>query len=61
MNYIGKENTCQQIELIQRKVGARASNTKPIEWKVGALHEEAIPLKYKEDTVLEETAVIQGN
>jgi hypothetical protein len=47
MNYKGKEITCQQIaESVQRKVGARANNAIPIEYKDVTVHEEAIPLKY---------------
>ena len=62
MNYKGKEKTCQQIaELVQQKIGARAKNAIPLEYKEGTVHEEATSGKPKEETVHEETAESQGN
>ena len=62
MNYKGKEKTSQQIaELVQRKIGARAKNAIPLEYKEGTMHEEATSGKHKEETVHEETAESQGN
>jgi hypothetical protein len=62
MNYEGKEKMCQQIaDLVQRKVGARANNAIPLEYKDGTIQEEAKSLKYKDNRVHEETAGSQGN
>jgi hypothetical protein len=62
MNYKGKEKTCQQIaELVQQKVGARANNPIPLEYKDGTVQEEAKSLKYEDNTVHVETAGSQRN
>jgi hypothetical protein len=57
MNYKRTEKTCQQIaELLQQKVGARANNAIPLEYKEGTVHEDATSGKHEE-----KTAESQGN
>jgi hypothetical protein len=66
INYEGKQEIChQEADLVQGKLGVGVNicpvNSIPLKYKEDTVHDETIPLENKEDNVHKEATGTQGN